>query len=549
MRDEEHIAISVWNPMQSGDAKSPTIIRGTRYWRDYDSVMPFPGEDGTNEEAALVNARGYSLVLVDSRGSGASFGSRQGPWKDAEQQDYAEIVDWIQEQPWSDGNVMSYGISYDGNVADYIGHLDNDGITAVAPQFSDVDPYLDLAAPGGVRNDVFVAGWSALNDALDRNDVCALSTEDCDIVKMYIRGVRPVDADPERILLDNAVLRHVDNANVAEAFSLVNFRDDPLAGSAAANPSDEFARLDAASIPRIVLASWMDAGTAAGALKRFANTSTAQTIYIGPWTHGGYLSADPFLGENSTPERDQEVQFDLILDYFDQSMSASPPTERTIHYYTLGEQVWRTSSTWPPQGVVDQTLFLSEGGALTSERPKAEASDSYPVDFAHSTGSENRWMQGDEVQYSETDSGSLLTYTGSPLADPQRITGTVSLDLSLDSSRTDGTLLVYLHSVAPDGTSTYITEGILRLANRNIEGGLRTYARADAQDMVPGQRETIRLDLQPTSALLPAGHRIRISIAGHDVAVFQRIPAKGPATMTIHRGGVEASTVHLPIVQ
>jgi len=66
------------------------------------------------EEVDFLNQQGYAELLVDARGSGASFGSRRIEWSPEEITDYGEIVDWMVEQPWSNGRVGAFGVSYDG---------------------------------------------------------------------------------------------------------------------------------------------------------------------------------------------------------------------------------------------------------------------------------------------------------------------------------------------------------------------------------------------------------------------------------------------------
>jgi len=46
---------------------------------------------------------GIALVLVDARGSGASFGTRTTGLDEREIADYGEVIDWIAAQPWSNG--------------------------------------------------------------------------------------------------------------------------------------------------------------------------------------------------------------------------------------------------------------------------------------------------------------------------------------------------------------------------------------------------------------------------------------------------------------
>jgi putative CocE/NonD family hydrolase len=48
---------------------------------------------------------GYALVVVDVRGTGASFGCRDSFRSPAERQDYAEVIEWVAAQDWCDGRL------------------------------------------------------------------------------------------------------------------------------------------------------------------------------------------------------------------------------------------------------------------------------------------------------------------------------------------------------------------------------------------------------------------------------------------------------------
>ena len=83
-------------------------------------------------EAERFNGAGYALVLVDARGSGASFGMRRFELAEDEVRDYGEVVDWIIEQPWSNGRVGAYGVSYAGNTAEMLAVNMHPAVKAVA---------------------------------------------------------------------------------------------------------------------------------------------------------------------------------------------------------------------------------------------------------------------------------------------------------------------------------------------------------------------------------------------------------------------------------
>jgi predicted acyl esterase len=76
-----------------------------------------------------------------------------------------------------------------------------------------------------------------------------------------------------------------------------------------------------------------------------------------------------------------------------------------------------------------------------------------------------------------------------------------------------------------------------------------SYRSGDAEPMVPGEVTELSFGLQPISVLFRKGHRIRVSIAGHDVSVFRRIPSEGTPELRIQRNSVHPSRIELPVIR
>ena len=119
MRDGVKIASTLCIPKGlSPEKKIPTLLYQTRYWRAAELRIPFRWvfkETLINlPTPRIFTNHGYAIVYTDVRGCGASYGTRPYPFSKEEIEDGADIVDWIISQPWSDGNIVSNGISYTG---------------------------------------------------------------------------------------------------------------------------------------------------------------------------------------------------------------------------------------------------------------------------------------------------------------------------------------------------------------------------------------------------------------------------------------------------
>jgi uncharacterized protein len=573
MSDGTRIAVDLWLP-PGADASNPvpTVVRATRYWRDLEvkrrDLVPITESE---QEAQLWTGMGMAVVLVDVRGSGASFGSWDAPWSEAETADFGEIVDWIVAEEWSDGQVAAEGISYEGNTADFFGLTEDPAVKAVAPLFTDWNVYTDITYPGGIFNAGFIALWEYFNAALDNNDICtAQQVEDpaeCAALQAVLGGVRPADGDGDHTLLDAAVAEHASNMNVFETGLAAPHMDDPLRDTTylPISPAAYTDRLGPEAPLYVVRASWTDAATANGALTRYAATQNETVVYIGPWSHGGGHDTDPFLDPDTPVSPSFEDQVGELIGMFAQRFgggSLSP--RREIIYYTLGEGEWRTTSVWPPEESTATAFYMRGSGALTLPRPRwRERPAHYAVDFTATTGLRNRWwtqLGGGDVVYPDRrdEDQKLLTYTSSPLPRNLRLAGHPEVRLHLASTHEDGAIYVYLEDVAPDGTVTYLTEGQLRLIHRKVSdnppdwhrfGPYHSFTREDAEPMVPGDIEEIEMMLQPTAALVKKGHAIRVAVAGHDDANFARLPETGDPTLTVYHDRAHTSRVILPVIR
>jgi predicted acyl esterase len=76
-----------------------------------------------------------------------------------------------------------------------------------------------------------------------------------------------------------------------------------------------------------------------------------------------------------------------------------------------------------------------------------------------------------------------------------------------------------------------------------------TFKEVDARPLVPGKVAELSFGLLPTSVLIRKGHRIQVSIAGHDAGTFVRVPAQGTPVITLERDKRRASYIDLPVVQ
>jgi putative CocE/NonD family hydrolase len=580
MRDGVELAVTILVPpdIMPGE-RVPVLMRTTRYWRSQQigwglrvmvALHQLKPSDLVDNQEEYFNERRFAVVTVDARGSGASGGYRAVEYSADEVADMGEITAWAAQQPWSNGHLGTFGVSYDGNTAELAAAAGQPAILAVMPLYDDFDSQA-LIQPGGVALGRFIEQWGKLVAALDRDDVCGaddVNGWECWKERQMTPGVERVDADLNGKHLAQLVREH-HNIKVADAMGKVEFRDDVLTTEtgvrfADISPYGLRRRIEASHVPMMVWCGWLDANPCQGALMRYRTFSNPQQVVVGPLSHGGSFNVDQFAEKHLPPVPTREEQFKMEADFFDRTLRSEPwaKVESVIQYYTMGEGKWHTTKVWPPEGLSSERLYFGEGKTLTSNAPTTRGGeDSYAVDFAASSGIQTRWhtqLGGGDVVYPDrtTEDKKLVTYTSAPLENDVESTGSPVLSLKMSSTTSDGAIHAYLEDVAPNGPVTYLDEGIFRLIHRKEAdprslpyeplGPAHSFLRADAEPMTPGEVATIRFSLFPTSLLLRKGHSIRIAIGGADANLFQRYPAEGTPTWTVYREAGRASFLELP---
>ncbi|MBW2367653.1 MAG: CocE/NonD family hydrolase [Deltaproteobacteria bacterium] len=569
-RDGTGLAVDIWLPADCAGAKLPTIFTLTRYWRSAGFKEDTLAWQKSHEEAVLLTTRGYAYVVADSRGSGASFGTRDCEFSEAEIGDIEVLMAWIAGRPWSNGNVASTGTSYTGNTAFCCASGSPPALKVVVPYAADFDVYAQLVRPGGLEN-FFTRDWGAGVRALDQNDhetlLNNMSTPPPEPIAVNFTGVRPVDEDTDGSLLMAAVGEHADNFNVGSIAAHMDYRDQKDDTVNLLNRASVYFHRDnieKSSLPIHYRTGWLDAGTPQGALSLFNTFSNPKRVIIGPWNHGNNYLVNPYINDKPVAlplEEKVDLTVGSLAPYVRDDDGDSATEMGVLEYYTYAENVWKTTRVWPLPETRMTRFYLHAGHTLVAKAPGLEGGeDHYKVDPTATTGATNRWhtnLGGGPVLYPDRreEDKKLLIYETQPLATDTEITGHPVLRLFLALSQEDGDVIVYLEDVGPDGTVYYITEGCLRVRHRKVSpppyafaGPYHSFRREDAEPLVPETVTELMIGLFPTSVLFRKGHRIRLAISGADKGTFLPMGGVENAQWRIQRNSRHPSYLELPII-
>jgi len=570
MRDGCRLAVDAYVPQpvaaRAPGERFPAIIVFTPYYRRF--RVTGSGAEPTPNAAKYRDAfvpYGYALVVVDMRGTGASFGTRDALRSPKERDDCREIAEWVVGQAWCNGRLGATGISYLGAAACFLASTGHPAVKAIAPLFAVSDIYGEQLYPGGLLSKIWVTAYDGMMVALDHDRRDLLSAYPYFSDRRYA-GPQPVDDDPEGTLLRQATAQHRDNFKLSDWAREFVYRDsravhDPALTTKACSPYGYVGEIRP-DVAILSVSGWCDgAGYANGTIARFLTLDrNPRFLLLGPWDHGARTNVSPWRRE-VVPEFALMGELVRFFDRYLAQRDAGLEAEAPVHYFSVHGERWHAADSWPPPA--RPWVLYADADARLAETPPADTgSVRYQVSFATSTGRNTRYERlgaaAVETYYPDwaERSAGLLHFDTAPLDRPTAIAGHAIAHLALSCSEPDAALFVYLSEVEADGAVRYITEGMLRLLHRAERAApsdyrtcwpYRSYDQADARLMTPGARETVAVPLLPIAWTLAAGSRLRVSIAGADEAHYPQVPHGRPPRLDFATGGADATRVTIPV--
>jgi hypothetical protein len=546
MRDGVVLRADVRLP--SGKGPFPVLVYRT----------PYGEKNAQREYTTFQHAveRGYAVVVQDVRGRYGSDGVF-APYQN-EGRDGYDTIEWAAKQPWSNGKVGTFGLSYPGAVQ-WLAAVENPPhLAAMVPamtfsshrNFFYAGGTFDLSwiewiwdniapdirvkqnAPGPRTYDEAEAAWK--KSGLDMESVLPLNGLE------PLRGIAPYYYEWLRHLPDDswwnwADLRGKYGRTQAAVLNLSGWYDDHYGPEGATTNFQ-------------------------GLVEARAGRPNNVALLIGPWVHGVKSTGTAKAGDRPFPET-AKIDYDgTVLDWMDhylRGIDNGVDKRPAVRYYVMGADVWRGSQAWPPPS--SPTSFYlgaaspGKPGSLSEARPSEGGFSAFVSDPAHPVTDDYAEISGGHDYRSLAERGDLVTFDTQPLAADTEVTGPVDARLFVSCDCRDLDLWVRLYDVAPDGAVwNEMSPGIdvQRASYRDMEKGRRL--------LNPGQIYAIDVKGPVTSNVFKKGHRIRIQVSGAFFPFFSRNLQSGEsenvaaqpkkATIRIYRDRDHASQVVLPIV-
>ena len=532
MADGTHLAATIWRPDVPG--VYPALLESIPYRKD-DWTLP-----GHAPMHAQFASCGYVSVLLDIRGTGSSEGIAGDEYTEAELSDNLTVLAWLRDRSWCDGSLGMFGISWGGFAALQAAMRRPPGLKAIVPVGASHDRYgLDVHYIGGTLHVNESVTWP---------------------VEMVAENALP--PDPERFgpgWRDEWLRRLEATPQWTRTWLQHQRRDDYW------RHGSPFVDYDAIDVPVLAMNGFND-GYRDAVLELLEHLHVPRRGVLGPWGHSWPHAGWP---EPSIDGLGLMVRWwDRWLKGIDNGVDREPMLAAylaepvpAVEYPERVPGRWWFVDAWPPAHAgreyghdgpdpdVPSAWRLRPGGVLEDAMAAAEQAPAAGDESRSITWAGPPWVgvtapfwagsgppEGMPIDQ-RPDEAESLCWTSAPLTEDLAMLGRPLADLWLSASEPVAQVAVKIGDVAPDGTSALLARGVLNLTRRH---GLST-----AEPLVPGRIERVEVPLQVCGAIVPAGHRLRVAIAGADWPLAW--PPPRPATLTIHQDAAHPSSIRLPI--
>ncbi len=471
MRDGVQLATDVYRPIFRSSPHG-TIFLKTPYNKDYLKIVGIIGI-----------LRGWPIVIQDMRGRFASDGI-DTVFKN-ESTDGADTLAWIANQTWSNGKIATIGPSAMG-ITQYC-------LAGANPQ-NLACQYVQVASPNLYKHAVYQGGEFRKN-----------------LVENWLSGQQSIYILQEILENENFTLGYWGNVTLDDNWEDVN-------------------------VPAIHVGGWYDIFSQ-GTIEAYIGYQHCagpeargkSKLIMGPWTHTGFFSrkqGELTYPRNSLDSFSLKMFQDMVRLY---TMNDTDNFSRwpTVSYYVMGDiddtsapgNEWRYADDWPIPSTAIQWYFHGDG-LLTTDHSGFDDPLMYvydPTNPVPTIGGKNLFSPAGPYDQRPVENRSdMLVFTSPVLQQPFEATGSIKARLFVSSDCPDTDFTVKLTDVYPDGRSLFITDGILRMRNRNGQDHW--------EFMQPGKIYEVLVDLWSTSYIWNTGHRIRVEVSSSNYPRFLNNP-------------------------
>ena len=558
LRDGSYVCADIFRP--AGDSQYPVIMSlgfyGKSFYHEcicnaevalakealedrYFSGNPdgLQYENHESVDASVWVPEGYICIRVDARGVCKSPG-RQAPFSVQEAEDYYDAIEWAGVQSWSNGNVGLWGMSYLAMAQHNVASLQPPHLKAMIAQGTDADIYNEALYGGGIFGEGF---WNWWWKAWTANNFC---------------GERRETDWMARVLAT------------------------PFNDPAAYGPRGSIfmrSALEKATAPVWIVGPQIGAVIhQLGSSETFIHSTGAKAKkfdFIDAWFPNCYDGATV---------AEHRRWFDHWLKGIDNGVTNEAPVRIQLRtgngaYRLLLENEWPIARTTYRRWFLDASLSEWQGDGrrtdlrrITQGWPNVEASASYDAHLELGqpmlspmgpVGGTPRWQTG-------------ISFVSDPMVEDMALVGYMKAGLWVSSTSSDMDVFVSLRVLDEQGReirydaaihpahplhAAPVGHGLLKVSHRKLDDKrstdywpTHTHLEADHAPLTNGEVVAIELGLNPSTAMIPKGCRLRVDIqpyapAGAPTRAYDESYHAG-AVNAVYTGPNHPSYIQLPII-
>ncbi len=536
MRDGARLTTRIFFP--EGEGPWPVIVVRNPYdmWNIFDTVMK------------TFARYGYVVVHQDVRGR---FGS-EGEWLPLlnERRDGLDTLAWITTQPWQDGNIGLWGMSYLSAVQWAVAADLPPEVKTIVPMVIGTDLRNVVYEKGAFRHEIFTF-WAALMPDHGMGLTNAIA------YRKAVAHWPPGEVDEKFLGKRLPWYREWQRSPHASA-PLWNLPDAELLDTVAT-------RVD---VPVLMMSGWYDIfiESQLNDWQRLA-TQKDSRLLVGPWTHILGISGDGVKDFDNAGHGGNLIR--PIIHWFDHHLKGMPLDDwGPVRTYEIGENVWHDRPAWPPATTTVTLGFtrLRHAGGCDGGRIVAGPSELGKVSWSYDPRNPVPTRGGGpmlafvlpgwtDAEPSNRDQRGLcertdvVTFISAPLSRPLRLAGKAIVHLTVASSARDTAFTAKLIEVDSRGRALNVQDTITTLAFRNDSPEPLPYE--------PGSPVDVTLDMWPIEWTFQPGTRLRIDLSSSNWPAYHAHANRaGPwasqtapvtARQTVYFGPDTATRLELPV--
>ena len=545
MRDGTVLRADVLRP--PSDGRFPTLVYRTPYGKNRAL--------DTYEIFRKAVERGYAVVIQDVRGRYESDGDFT-PYLN-EGRDGFDTIEWAARQPWSNGLVGTFGLSYPGAVQ-WLAAMER------PPHLKAMVPAMTFSTPrnffysGGVF-DLSWIGWIWNSIAPDTRARKNLSGP-----KSAAEANAGWEQERRRMSFHLPLSTLPDLQDVAPYYYQWLQHPPNEAWWDWAELRGRYKRVDAAVLN---LSGWHDeAYGPEGAITNYLGLTQARAgqsvdpktaIIMGPWVHGVAATGTTRSGDRefgSTAAIDYD---ETVLTWMDHHLRGSPLTARApVRLFLMGANRWLEFDRWPATKLMQLYLSNPDGertGVLQSGQGVVKSASSQLLSDPRVPLEDPYASRRGAFDYRDlAKRQDVLVFDSEPLTQSVDVVGFIKAEIHISSDAPDTDLWVHVLDVAPDGSAfSLMSPGTNAVRASYNLGPQRKLLR-------PGKVYALRFENLVTATRFEKGHRIRILIGTSFMPHFSRNLHTGElensasrmrtAKIRVHHDAQNPSRIELPVL-